>query len=544
MRKLLPNAGAHRDPTHRDQAGAFCHSPGGNMPTSVLARALKITSAGSIAIGAAVLPGAAAHAVDPAPPEGSWAPGIAEHCFCGAAGIDFTALEPGSANPGTSPLAPAPLGSVTGQQSWAALFSAGTHMDNHVVPGQSLGVRFPVRTVALPDLFIAEGDSVDHNPYATYSATTGLVTQSVCGAAGVGASANYGEGYTTWYGWSFDTWWDGSYGSPRPIADEGVHYAYSVGTPGTLIPRTPSGLPLAAGTLIGDAAADPTSGLDTFRAETGSSTLSFGAGEILDDADYASSVYTGTALPADAAGYPREWMDRYVDAHAGATRDAVDHDHDLINVSSIDAPGTYVSFRVVVVNSSETVDDAIDLKAASSVDVFANDTIRSYAQAQWTSATKPAHGTITWTGSQVEYVANPGFPGTDSFTYTVTDELTGHTTTATVTVTGKPIPAKPSPTPPVKPSPSNPPTKPADPAPSEAPEEPGTDTQSGDPLDPDDAAPKPGTNDPLAAPPKADDEPRDSLAATGAAPIAAAVLAGLGIVGAGLAALVVSRRRA
>jgi sugar lactone lactonase YvrE len=54
-----------------------------------------------------------------------------------------------------------------------------------------------------------------------------------------------------------------------------------------------------------------------------------------------------------------------------------------------------------------------------------------------------ANGTVSKVGSQVEYIPNPGFSGTDAFTYTVTDGLAAAAATVNITVTPlyQPFPA-------------------------------------------------------------------------------------------------------
>jgi S-layer homology domain. len=80
----------------------------------------------------------------------------------------------------------------------------------------------------------------------------------------------------------------------------------------------------------------------------------------------------------------------------------------------------------------------------------------------------PAHGTLSGTGRELVYTPNPGFHGTDQFTYTVTDlgdgadgPKTSLPAAVTITVSAPPPPADPKPS---DPKPSNPP---ADPDPDE-----------------------------------------------------------------------------
>jgi uncharacterized delta-60 repeat protein len=60
-----------------------------------------------------------------------------------------------------------------------------------------------------------------------------------------------------------------------------------------------------------------------------------------------------------------------------------------------------------------------------------------------TAVTQPAHGVVTLVGGVVRYTPSPNYTGTDTFTYTITDDFTGpdgpRTSTGTVTVTVTPV---------------------------------------------------------------------------------------------------------
>src|SRR3546814_6772580 len=59
-----------------------------------------------------------------------------------------------------------------------------------------------------------------------------------------------------------------------------------------------------------------------------------------------------------------------------------------------------------------------------------------------TSWTQPANGLVTQAGDSLVYDPNPGFVGTDSFTYTIQDP-DRHLDSATVTVTVEAVPLAP-----------------------------------------------------------------------------------------------------
>ncbi|MBS0555921.1 MAG: tandem-95 repeat protein [Proteobacteria bacterium] len=71
------------------------------------------------------------------------------------------------------------------------------------------------------------------------------------------------------------------------------------------------------------------------------------------------------------------------------------------------------------------------------INVLANDTDPNGYVLSVTAVTNPAHGTAQLAGNAVDYLPMPGFSGTDSFTYTVSDNH-GGTATATVTVIVQP----------------------------------------------------------------------------------------------------------
>ena len=77
--------------------------------------------------------------------------------------------------------------------------------------------------------------------------------------------------------------------------------------------------------------------------------------------------------------------------------------------------------------------------AAVGIEVLGNDTDPDGDALTVVSVTQPANGTVSCTAGVCTYLPDPGFTGTDSFTYTVADG-NGGTDTATVTVTVTPAP--------------------------------------------------------------------------------------------------------
>jgi outer membrane protein OmpA-like peptidoglycan-associated protein len=84
-------------------------------------------------------------------------------------------------------------------------------------------------------------------------------------------------------------------------------------------------------------------------------------------------------------------------------------------------------------------DDAATTPFDTAVDiaVLANDSDPDGDALTIAGVGQPANGTATIAGSEVRYVPNPGYSGTDAFTYTVSDG-NGGTATGTVTVTVEP----------------------------------------------------------------------------------------------------------
>src|SRR6185369_11874786 len=105
----------------------------------------------------------------------------------------------------------------------------------------------------------------------------------------------------------------------------------------------------------------------------------------------------------------------------------------------------------VTINNVNDAPDAIDDSATfdedttnNAINVLANDTdpdnLTPPANAGLTviAVTQGTHGSVTFTATGVSYTPAPNYFGTDSFTYTISDNGTadaGHTDTATVNVT-------------------------------------------------------------------------------------------------------------
>src|SRR4029079_7990252 len=93
------------------------------------------------------------------------------------------------------------------------------------------------------------------------------------------------------------------------------------------------------------------------------------------------------------------------------------------------------------VDDNATVDEDTSNNA---INVLANDTDADNLTAPFNAGltvvavTQPTHGTAAFTASGVNYTPAPNYFGSDSFTYTISDNGTsdaGHTDTATVNVT-------------------------------------------------------------------------------------------------------------
>ncbi|WP_415882126.1 Ig-like domain-containing protein [Neptuniibacter sp. QD34_54] len=97
-------------------------------------------------------------------------------------------------------------------------------------------------------------------------------------------------------------------------------------------------------------------------------------------------------------------------------------------------PATY-DLKIIAVNDPPVAQD-IQLETESAVPVqiqlFGTDV--DSEQLEYTLLTQPAHGTVTGTGDTLEYVSEPAFDGTVSFTYSVSDGEYEATATVTIVV--------------------------------------------------------------------------------------------------------------
>jgi hypothetical protein len=95
-----------------------------------------------------------------------------------------------------------------------------------------------------------------------------------------------------------------------------------------------------------------------------------------------------------------------------------------------------VMVAVIAVNDAPTAQDdsaTTDMETAVSIPVLLNDSDEESAALTITSVAHGQNGMVFNAGTELVYTPDPGFVGTDSFTYTVTDG-DGLTSTATVTV--------------------------------------------------------------------------------------------------------------
>lgn len=112
-------------------------------------------------------------------------------------------------------------------------------------------------------------------------------------------------------------------------------------------------------------------------------------------------------------------------------------DH-TITASVLDASGELGLASVDIdINSSPIANDDLALTTDTpvAIDVLSNDTDRDNDVLTIIGVTQSANGAVTFTGTGVTYTPNPGFRGTDTFTYSIEDGNGGQVATATVTVT-------------------------------------------------------------------------------------------------------------
>ena len=112
-----------------------------------------------------------------------------------------------------------------------------------------------------------------------------------------------------------------------------------------------------------------------------------------------------------------------------------------VTVTATDDDGGGDSASVTITVGTPAAVDAVDDDVSTnetrtiSIDVLGNDT----GSGSIVSSTDPAHGSADCSSGQCIYTPDPGFTGTDSFTYTISDGVTTDTATVTVHVDACPI---------------------------------------------------------------------------------------------------------
>lgn len=93
--------------------------------------------------------------------------------------------------------------------------------------------------------------------------------------------------------------------------------------------------------------------------------------------------------------------------------------------------------------ASTAVDDDLTIQGSGSLDVLANDVLGAGATTLMISGVEqPGNGFVGIVGSSIEYIADDGFVGSDSFTYTIIDD-NNNSSTATVNLTVEGTPNNP-----------------------------------------------------------------------------------------------------
>src|SRR5690242_21492726 len=112
-----------------------------------------------------------------------------------------------------------------------------------------------------------------------------------------------------------------------------------------------------------------------------------------------------------------------------------------MDTATVNITVTNVNDAPDAVDDSATVDEDTSNNA---INVLANDTDADNLTAPFNAGltviavTQGTHGSVTFTASGVSYTPAPNYFGSDSFTYTISDNGTGgaaHTDTASVNVT-------------------------------------------------------------------------------------------------------------
>lgn len=119
---------------------------------------------------------------------------------------------------------------------------------------------------------------------------------------------------------------------------------------------------------------------------------------------------------------------------------------DVFTYTITDGKGQFSTARVTVTVAAANrapiaVDDAVTVSSNQLpvlINVLANDSDPDGDPLRVTALTTPAHGQATISGNRISYQAQSGWTGTDSFTYTITDDK-GGTASARVVVTVTPV---------------------------------------------------------------------------------------------------------
>jgi VCBS repeat-containing protein len=112
-----------------------------------------------------------------------------------------------------------------------------------------------------------------------------------------------------------------------------------------------------------------------------------------------------------------------------------------VNDGSLDSNTAKVTFTINPVNDPpQAVDDVMTTNEDEGVtiSVLANDTDIDGDSLELTTVTQPSHGTVSQGEAEVSYVPDADFHGTDSFTYTVSDNQGGKAT-GTVHIVVNPV---------------------------------------------------------------------------------------------------------
>ncbi|MFL6335649.1 MAG: Ig-like domain-containing protein [Pyrinomonadaceae bacterium] len=210
-------------------------------------------------------------------------------------------------------------------------------------------------------------------------------------------------------------------------------------TNGSIVNAVPnfSGVLESAGyNVIGDAGTPPNNG--TFNAQATDQT-----GVTPAQADLGPLQNNGGPTPTHALGAGSVAIDKGHSSGATADQRGLTRPCDLAAVANAaggdggDAGAFEVQgICVAAQQPPDAVDDVANVNedsGANVVNVLANDTDADGDPLAVVNVTQGAHGSVTNNGNSVSYTPDANYFGPDSFTYTITDNVTGNDT-ATVTV--------------------------------------------------------------------------------------------------------------